>query len=137
MTDNSANVAAGTAAAAPTRRQARFCAERAIPPSGIRTDHWYEVCRGRRRDDNREGMVLLDLGDSRMLVPVDCLVFREVPLDAPVGPLPPPRRRAEDRAEVERRLRRALVAVAASVVPAALVAGWALNRIPAFRNLAS
>jgi hypothetical protein len=120
-----------------TRRQARFCTERAIPPSGVRTDRWYEICEGRRRDDHREGMVLMDLGDQRMLVPADCLLFRSVPIDAPAEPLPAPRRRAEDRAAVERRLRRALVAVAASVVPVGLVAGWALSRVPGFRSLAS
>ena len=44
---------------------------------------WYRVCAARRRDDRRSGMVLLDLGGSRMLVPDNCLEFRAARRPAP------------------------------------------------------
>jgi hypothetical protein len=88
----------------PRRRQARFLRDQVIVPTGVRTDAWYDVCTGRRRDDRRSGMVLLNLGGSRMLVPDDCLEFRTRP----------PRRRA---------LTAPGVAVAASVCMAAIAIG--------------
>ena len=67
----------------PKRRQARFLRDQVIVPTGVRTDAWYDVCAGRRRDDRRSGMVLLNLGGSRMLVPDDCLEFRTRPARRP------------------------------------------------------
>jgi hypothetical protein len=64
---------------APGRRQARFLRDQVIVPAGVRLEAWYDVCRGRRRDDRRTGMVLLNLGPSRMLVPDNCLEFRTAP----------------------------------------------------------
>jgi hypothetical protein len=61
------------------RRQARFLHDQVIVPTGVRTDAWYDVCTGRRRDDRRSGMVLINLGGSRMLVPDTCLEFRSRP----------------------------------------------------------
>ena len=67
----------------PKRRQARFLRDQVIVPTGVRTDAWYDVCTGRRRDDRRSGMVLLNLRSSRMLVPDDCLEFRTRPARRP------------------------------------------------------
>ena len=86
------------------RRQARFLHDQVIVPTGVRTDAWYDVCAGRRRDDRRSGMVLLNLRGSRMLVPDNCLEFRSRP----------PRRAG---------LSGSGVAVAASVCMAALAIG--------------
>jgi hypothetical protein len=66
------------------RRQARFLHDQVVVPTGVRTDAWYDVCTGRRRDDRRTGMVLLNLGDTRMLVPNNCLEFRARPARRPV-----------------------------------------------------
>lgn len=60
------------------RRQARVLTDQVILPDGIESGVWYDVCPGRRRDDNRPGVVLLDLGTSRMLMPESCLEFRQV-----------------------------------------------------------
>jgi len=86
------------------RRQARFLQDQVIVPTGVRTDAWYDVCAGRRRDDRRSGMVLLNLGRDRMLVPDSCVEFR-----------PPPARRS--------RVTGSGVALAASVCLAALALG--------------
>lgn len=86
------------------RRQARFLRDQVIVPTGVRTDAWYDVCAGRRRDDRRTGMVLLNLRDSRMLVPDNCLEFRTRPARLPSFTAPG-------------------VAVAASVCMAALAIG--------------
>ena len=61
---------------APRRREARFLHDQVIVPTGVSLEAWYEVCAARRRDDRRSGMVLLNLGGSRMLVPDNCLEFR-------------------------------------------------------------
>ncbi len=63
----------------PGRRQARFLRDQVIVPAGVRLEAWYDVCRGQRRDDRRSGMVLLNLGTNRMLVPDNCLEFRRAP----------------------------------------------------------
>ena len=83
---------------------------------------WYRVCAARRRDDRRSGMVLLDLGGSRMLVPDNCLEFR-----AARRPAPPSARAgaligrmASAAADL---VMRPGVAVAASVCMAALAIG--------------
>lgn len=115
------------------RRQARFCPEKSIPPDGIQPEIWYEVCQGRRRDDHRPGMVLLDLGDRRMLVPEACIELREAPAEAARHPLPLPRRRPEISAAMRVAAalpeRRRLVAVAASLLPLGLAAAYATSRI--------
>lgn len=86
------------------RRQARFLQDQVVVPTGVRTDAWYDVCTGRRRDDRRTGTVLLNLGDNRMLVPSNCLEFRARPARRPI-------------------LTGSNVAVAASVCMAALAIG--------------
>ena len=67
---------------APSRRQARFLRDQVIVPTGVSTSAWYDICSGRRRDDRRAGMVLLNLGTQRMLVPDSCLEFRDAPAHA-------------------------------------------------------
>lgn len=126
-------------ARAATRRQARFCATKVIIPDGLQAGVWYELCQGRRRDDNRPGMVLLDLGDRRHLVAEALLEIREVPADAPRARLPRPRRIRRrspwSLAALRQRLPRieeprALVAMAAGVlVPLGMAAGFALSRV--------
>lgn len=71
-----------TTPAAPARRQARFAAA-AILPHDVTPATWYDVCEGRRRDDDRPGMVLLDLGERRAHFPVSCLEFRQVTPEVP------------------------------------------------------
>jgi hypothetical protein len=71
------------------RRQARFVAHRVIPPDGCEPNRWYDVCEGRRREDNRPGTVVLDLRTRRVPVPETCV---EIRADAPVE-APAPRRR--------------------------------------------
>jgi len=65
------------------RRQARFLPDQVIVPTGVSTSAWYDICAGRRRDDRRAGMVLLNLGGPRMLVPDNCLEFRSAPASVP------------------------------------------------------
>lgn len=66
------------------RRQARFVAHRVIPPDGCEPNRWYDVCEGRRREDNRPGTVVLDLRTHRVPVPETCVEIRaEVPVEAP------------------------------------------------------
>lgn len=65
------------------RRQARFLPDQVIVPTGVSTSAWYDICAGRRRDDRRAGMVLLNLGSQRMLVPDNCLEFRTAPAGVP------------------------------------------------------
>lgn len=60
----------------PVRRQAKFLSGQVILPEGLEPGRWYDVLRGRRHDDERPGMVLLDLGTRRVHVPVSCLEFR-------------------------------------------------------------
>ncbi|HEU4698962.1 MAG TPA: hypothetical protein VFS40_07275 [Gemmatimonadales bacterium] len=141
MTITAAAAPAAVAAPAATRRQARFCAAKVIICDGLQPEVWYEICQGRRRDDNRPGMVLLDLGDRRLLVAEALLEIREVPADAPRARLPRPRRVPGIRgarwglATLRRRLprtpeSRALVALTASVlVPLGMAAGFALGRV--------
>ena len=71
------------------RRQARFVAHRVIPPDGCEPNRWYHVCSGRRREDNRPGMVVLDLGTHRVPVPEICVELR----DEAAAESPAPRRR--------------------------------------------
>jgi hypothetical protein len=59
------------------RRQARFVAHRVIPPEGCEANRWYNVCSGRRREDNRPGVVVLDLGTHRVTVPEIYVELRE------------------------------------------------------------
>lgn len=65
------------------RRQARFLPDQVIVPTGVSMSTWYDICAGRRRDDRRAGMVLLNLGSQRMLVPDNCLEFRNAPAGVP------------------------------------------------------
>lgn len=68
------------------RRQARFVAHRVIPPDGCEPNRWYNVCEGRRREDNRPGTVVLDLGTRRVPVPETCVEIRAgEPVEAPAG----------------------------------------------------
>jgi hypothetical protein len=136
------------------RRQARFCATKVIPPVGLHTDVWYEVCRGRRREDNRAGIILLDLGERRVAVAETLLEIREVPAEAPRAPLPSPRRQ-EGKSRAPRRRTRVvqpqptsialrlatrpgmLIAMAAgTLVPLGMAAGFALGRFLGVRELA-
>ena len=80
------------------RRHARFVAHRVIPPDGCEPNRWYTVCEGRRREDNRPGMVVLDVGTHRVSVPEICVEVRAgVPAadttPAPASPPAPARRR--------------------------------------------
>jgi len=58
------------------RRQARFVAHRVIPPDGCEPNRWYDVCEGRRREDNRPGTLVLDVGTHRVPVPETCVELR-------------------------------------------------------------
>jgi hypothetical protein len=82
--------------------------DRVILPEGVEHGRWYDVRTGRRRDDSRPGMVLLDLGVRRIHVPASCVEFRV------------------DRPRAVRRWRPKLV-LAASLVPLSLVAVVALG----------
>jgi hypothetical protein len=73
----------------PARRQARMLTHKVIAPDGIDADRWYPICYGRRRDDQRPGMVLLDLGTQRMLLPESCLEFRDPDAPRRAGPARP------------------------------------------------
>jgi len=80
------------------RRHARFVAHRVIPPDGCEPNRWYTVCEGRRREDNRPGMVVLDVGTHRVSVPEICVEVRAGVAAAattpePVSPPAPTRRR--------------------------------------------
>lgn len=94
------------------RRQARFLSDQVILPEGLEPGRWYDVQRGRRHDDDRPGMVLLDLGTRRLHVPASCLEFR-VQRPAPVRRWKPK------------------VVLAASLVPLSLVAVVAVGAIAA------
>jgi hypothetical protein len=99
------------------RRQARFLSDQVILPEGLEPGRWYDVLRGRRHDDERPGMVLLDLGTRRVHVPVSCLEFR-VPQPAPApAPVAPTRRWKPKHV------------LAASLVPLGLVAMVAVGAI--------
>src|SRR4051794_18299688 len=96
------------------RRQARFLSDQVILPGALEPGRWYDVQHGRRHDDNRPGMVLLDLGTRRLHVPVSCLEFRVHRLaTAPVRRWKPK------------------VMLAASLVPLSLVAVVAMGAIAA------
>ncbi len=95
------------------RSQARILPDRLILPSGVSTDGWHDVCPGRRRDDDRDGMVLLDFGDRRLHLPLHGLEFR----DSPVCLRPAMARVAK------------VMAVAASIAAAVVAVGsWSLDR---------
>jgi hypothetical protein len=94
------------------RRQARFLSNQVILPEGLEPRRWYDVKRGRRHDDDRLGMVLLDLGNRRLHVPVSCLEF--------LVQRPAPVRRWNPK-----------VVLAASLVPLSLVAVVAVGAIAA------
>jgi hypothetical protein len=101
------------------RRHARFVAHRVIPPDGCEPNRWYTVCEGRRREDNRPGMVVLDVGTHRVSVPEICVeVSAGVPAaDTTPGPASPPalvrRRRWAKRVALAVTVPLGLIAVAA------------------------
>jgi hypothetical protein len=97
------------------RRQARFVAHRVIPPDGCEPNRWYNVCEGRRREDNRPGTIVLDLGRHRVPVPETCV---EIRMEAPAVP-PVTRRRWPRRVALAVSLPLGLFAVAAVRVIAA------------------
>lgn len=78
----------------PARRQARFSAEKVIVPADLDAGRWYDVCHGRRTTDQRPGMVLLDLGDRRVLMPEACLEFRAAAVESTSALRRAPARRA-------------------------------------------
>jgi hypothetical protein len=90
--------------------------DQVLLPEGLEPGRWYDVQRGRRHDDNRPGMVLLDLGTRRLHVPASCLEFRE---QRP-APIPGPVRRWTPK-----------VVLAASLVPLGFVAAVAVGAIAA------
>ncbi len=97
------------------RRQARFVAHRVIPPDGCEPNRWYDVCEGRRREDNRPGTVVLDLRTHRVPVPEACVEIRAgAPAEAP-----PARKRWARRVALAVSLPLGLIAVAAVRVIAA------------------
>lgn len=98
------------------RRQARILSDQVILPEGLEPGRWYDVQRGRRHDDDRPGMVLLDLGTRRLHVPVACLEFR---VQRPAS-VPAPVRRWSPK-----------IVLAASLVPLSLVAVVAVGAIAA------
>ncbi|HEX5387089.1 MAG TPA: hypothetical protein VFW66_10340 [Gemmatimonadales bacterium] len=100
------------------RRQARFLPDRVILSESVEHNRWYPIAQGRRHDDNRPGMVLLDLGVRRLNVPEVCLEFRDGRAGADMAAdAPGPQRRA-------RHWTRKL-ALTASIVPLGLVAALA------------
>jgi hypothetical protein len=109
----------------PARRQARMLTHKVIAPDGIDADRWYPICYGRRRDDQRPGMVLLDLGSQRMLLPENCLEFRDpdaLRRSSPVRPLDAGQIVAAGTRRLRRRVAPAGLTLAASLVPIATVA---------------
>ena len=56
-----------------TRRQARFAAGRAILTQHAAEDTWYDVCPGRRRNDDQPGMVLAKASGSRQRMKDRCM----------------------------------------------------------------
>lgn len=104
------------------RRQARFAAGRAILPQHASEGTWYDVCPGRRRNDDQPGMVMLDFGDRRAHVPAACLEFRPAPRGLgrfvrPVG-----------------RIRHGALAAALSLVPVGAAMLVAAHRFGWYRN---
>ena len=101
------------------RRQARFVAHRVIPPDGCAPNQWYAVCEGRRREDNRPGTVVLDVGTHRVSVPEICVEVRageQAPASTPAAPSPPApgrRRRWAKRVALAVTVPLGLIAVAA------------------------
>ena len=102
------------------RRHARFVAHRVIPPDGCEPNRWYSVCEGRRREDNRPGMVVLDVGTHRVSVPETCVEVRAgVPAEtamtpaAATPPAPVRRRRWAKRVALAVTVPLGLIAVAA------------------------
>jgi hypothetical protein len=98
------------------RRHARFVAHRVIPPDGCEPNRWYTVCEGRRREDNRPGMVVLDVGTHRVSVPEICVEVRAGVPAAGTTPAP-----ATPPASVRRRRWAKRVALAVTV-PLGLIA---------------
>ena len=113
-----------TQLAVTARRQARFLSGRVIVPTGVHEDTWYDVCIGRRHDDRRTGMVLIDVGMRRLHAPSTCLEFRDVPLSVAVR-----RPLARLGGIPVHTLTRPRLAVAASVVAAVVaVSRYALSK---------
>lgn len=106
-------------------RQARFVASKVILSTDVDTSTWYDVCAGRRRSDDRPGMVLLDLGSRREHFPASCLEFR-----APPAPEATPLRAAAAVASRLPRLHGRALAAVVSLIPigaAALVAAYRIG----------
>jgi hypothetical protein len=87
-----------------------------IPPDGCEPNRWYTVCDGRRREDNRPGMVVLDVGTHRVSVPEICVEVRAGVPAAATTPAP-----ASPTASVRRRRWAKRVALAVTV-PLGLIA---------------
>lgn len=95
------------------RRQARFVAHRVIPPDGCEPNRWYDICEGRRREDNRPGTVVLDVGTHRVPVPETCVEIRAGMEAQPAADVRDGRRRWPRRVALAMSLPLGLVAVAA------------------------
>lgn len=103
-------------------RQARVLASQVIVPGEVDPTRWYDVRQGRRREDSRPGMVLLDLGARLLPFPAACLEFRganeETVPSVPARIVSP-----------IRLTRRATIAIAASILPLGVAAIYAASRM--------
>jgi hypothetical protein len=104
------------------RRQARIQSHAVILPRGIDAGRWYDIVPGRRHNDQRPGMVLLDLGSSMLHFPERCLEYRDAEAHGASadGAAPRKRRRRGMWALSSRHL-----AIAASLVPVGVAAVFA------------
>ena len=91
-------------------------------PSGLCARTWYNLATGRRRDDERPGMILLEVNGGRVHIPARCLEFRDAPVAVRTRRSPFP--------DLARRLVASSprAAVAASLVPVGLLAIFAISR---------
>jgi hypothetical protein len=104
------------------RRQARIQSHAVILPRGIDAGRWYDIVPGRRHNDRRPGMVLLDLGSSMLHFPERCLEYRDTAASCAAADGAAPRKRRRRRLWT---LSSRQLAIAASLVPVGVAAVFA------------
>lgn len=118
------------------RRQARCITDTMILPASVEPGRWYDIRPGRRSTDQQPGMVLLDVGSHRVLLPESCLEFRAAePASSPASA--PSRRAGAFVRTGARAVRTALtahpIATVMSMVPLGAVAALLAERLAAGR----